>query len=175
MSHQVYWTLYQYAFAADFNTTVPPPAELDWMSSSTRTRSTGSTGRCGSGAEHGRSRASGSSSTGCRCCARSARSRWPSPSPATRQSPGAHQRFHGERFITCSDGCKWVFEREPEKYVQAWLPVHQIYQGNCGGTTIPEVLDWYGFAEGDAGEYLTSPDKVNWDKWHAAAAMPGGA
>ena len=22
-------------------------------------------------------------------------------------------------------------------YVQAWLPMHQIYQGNCGGTTFP--------------------------------------
>ena len=37
----------------------------------------------------------------------------------------------------CSDGCKWIFEREPEKYVQAWLPVHQIYQGNC----FPEGAD----------------------------------
>ena len=45
--------------------------------------------------------------------------------------------FRGERFNTCSDGCKWIFEREPEKYVQAWLPVHQIYQGNCGGPTDP--------------------------------------
>ena len=29
------------------------------------------------------------------------------------------------------DGCKDIFDYEPEKYVQAWLPVHQIYQGNC--------------------------------------------
>ena len=48
--------------------------------------------------------------------------------------------FRGEIFHTCSDGCKWVFEREPEKYIQAWLPVHQIYQGDCGGPSVPEVL-----------------------------------
>ena len=41
--------------------------------------------------------------------------------------------YKGEKFQTCSNGCQWIFEREPEKYVQAWLPVHQIYQGNCGG------------------------------------------
>ena len=41
--------------------------------------------------------------------------------------------YQGEKFQTCSNGCQWIFEREPEKYVQAWLPVHQIYQGNCGG------------------------------------------
>src|SRR5882762_11710898 len=33
--------------------------------------------------------------------------------------------FRGETFHTCSDGCKWIFDREPEKYVQAWLPVHR--------------------------------------------------
>ena len=32
MSHQVYWILYQFSHAANFNTTVPPREELDWMS-----------------------------------------------------------------------------------------------------------------------------------------------
>ncbi len=41
--------------------------------------------------------------------------------------------YKGERYHTCSDGCHDIFEREPEKYVQAWLPVNQILQGNCGG------------------------------------------
>ena len=59
--------------------------------------------------------------------------------------------------------------------MQAWLPVHQIYQGNCGGTTIPEVLAWYGFQDGDGGEYLSSRDKANWDKWHAPSVVAGGA
>ena len=83
-----------------------------------------------------------------------------------------HSEFNGERFNTCSDGCKWIFEREPEKYVQAWLPVHQIYQGNCGGATVPEVLEWSGLRDGDSGEYLTSADKALWDKWHAEASSP---
>ena len=59
--------------------------------------------------------------------------------------------------------------------MQAWLPVHQIYQGNCGGATIPDVLAWYGIQPGsDNGEYLTSPDKASWDEWKASA-QSGGA
>ena len=60
--------------------------------------------------------------------------------------------YNGEKFQTCSNGCQWIFEREPEKYVQAWLPVHQIYQGTCG-PTLPDVLQWYGLQDGDNGEY----------------------
>jgi len=84
------------------------------------------------------------------------------------------QRFsmhQGERYNTCSDGCQWIFEREPEKYRQAWLPVHQIYQGNCGGPTIPDVLKWYGIQSGDGGEYLDSEDAKNWERWHQPAGV----
>lgn len=84
-----------------------------------------------------------------------------------------HSIYRGERFDFCSDGCKWIFDREPEKYVQAWLPVHQIHQGNCGGPTVPEVLEWYGITDGDNGEYLGSRDHDNWLRWHATAGAKG--
>ena len=34
MSHQVYWLLYTFSHAAAFNTTIPTPDELDWLSAS---------------------------------------------------------------------------------------------------------------------------------------------
>ena len=37
----------------------------------------------------------------------------------------------------CSDHCKEIFEHEPEKYIQAWLPVHQISRA----TAFPEGVD----------------------------------
>ncbi|WP_416139403.1 dioxygenase [Halomonas sp. HK25] len=50
----------------------------------------------------------------------------------------------GERYHFCSDGCRDIFHHEPEKYVQAWLPVHQILQGNCGGADMEKVIgDYY--------------------------------
>ncbi len=72
----------------------------------------------------------------------------------------------GDKYHFCSDGCKDIFCNEPEKYVQAWLPVHQIYQGNCGGASVPEVLEWYHLKHGqDNMEYLDSQDRANWMKW----------
>ena len=71
----------------------------------------------------------------------------------------------GDKYHFCSDGCKDIFEFEPEKYVQAWLPVHQIYQGNCGGETLPEVLEWYKFKPEDSGDYIGSQDYLRWQEW----------
>ncbi|RXK13400.1 phenol 2-monooxygenase [Halarcobacter mediterraneus] len=73
--------------------------------------------------------------------------------------------FNGEKFHFCSKGCKHVFEKQPEKYTQAWLPPHQIFQGNCGGATIPEVLKWYKIENGvDNLDYVGSPDEAMWNK-----------
>lgn len=73
--------------------------------------------------------------------------------------------FNDEKFHTCSKGCKHIFEDQPEKYIQAWLPPHQIFQGNCGGATIPEVLKWYTIEQGiENMDYLGSPDEAMWNK-----------
>lgn len=80
--------------------------------------------------------------------------------------------FKGEKFHTCSDGCKDIFDHEPEKYVNAWLPVHQIFQGNCGGAAVPDVLAWYHFHPEDGGDYAGSADEARWKvmKGEATAA-----
>ena len=83
--------------------------------------------------------------------------------------------YDGERYHTCSDGCKNIFDHEPEKYVQAWMPVHQIYQGNCGGATIPEVLNWYHLENGhDNLDYNGSHDQATWEAWMASRRKVAG-
>jgi phenol/toluene 2-monooxygenase (NADH) P3/A3 len=70
------------------------------------------------------------------------------------------------KYHFCSDGCKDIFENEPEKYVQSWLPVHQIFQGNCGGEGLDNVLKYYNLVPGqDNGEYMGSQDQMNWEQW----------
>ncbi|HZQ28543.1 MAG TPA: YHS domain-containing protein [Acidimicrobiales bacterium] len=168
LSHQVYWTLYSFSFAAGFTTTIPEKENLDWLSAqypdtferyfrgnwekAQRIRDAG-----------GRFFFQGLPQL-CQTC----------QIPMLFTEPGDPTRiafrrseYKGESFDFCSDGCKWIFDREPEKYVQAWLPVHQIFQGNCGGPSVPEVLAWYGLQEGDAGEYEGSLDQVSWADWHA--------
>ena len=170
ISHQVYWVLYQFSFAASFTTTVPEPYEMDWLSSQypetfdrfyrplwEKARRIQESG--------GRFFFQGLPQL-CQVC----------QIPMVFTEPGdpgticqRHSIYNGERFDFCSDGCKWIFDREPEKYVQAWLPVHQILQGNCGGPTVPDVLAWYGIQDGDNGEYLGSVEHTNWLNWHTTA------
>ncbi|MDX2471450.1 MAG: aromatic/alkene/methane monooxygenase hydroxylase/oxygenase subunit alpha [SAR324 cluster bacterium] len=74
--------------------------------------------------------------------------------------------YEGEKFHFCSDGCKDIFDDEPEKYKQAWLPVHQIFQGNCGGAEIEDVLKWYKYNLGaDNMAYEGSPEETRWNQW----------
>ena len=76
--------------------------------------------------------------------------------------------YNGERYHFCSDGCPHIFENEPEKYVQAWLPVHQVLQGNCGGASIDDVRKYWGVEDGeDNYDYVGSPDETMWKGWQA--------
>jgi phenol hydroxylase P3 protein len=173
LSHQVYWTLYQFSFAAAFNTSIPDDDHLQWLSEQypdtfeayykplwDKARRMVD----GGGRHFGRTLPQL-----CQVC----------QIPMLFTEPGdptticeRHSEFRGERFDFCSDGCKWIFDREPEKYVQAWLPVHQIYQGLCGGPTVPDVLAWYGLQPGDNGEYRGSIEEQDWHDWHSDRPSP---
>ena len=49
-------------------------------------------------------------------------------------------------------------------------PVHQIFQGNCGGPTLPEVLDWYKIKFGeDNCDFVGSQDEAAFNSWHKQA------
>jgi phenol hydroxylase P3 protein len=79
-----------------------------------------------------------------------------------------HLDYKGERYRFCSDGCKDIFAFEPEKYIQTWLPVHEILKGNCGGADLKDVLKYYNYNDGaDNGEYRGSPEDQLWQKWQA--------
>ena len=65
--------------------------------------------------------------------------------------------------------------------MHAWLPVHQIYQGNCFlpgvDPTAPdfnpmyEALRYMGIKPGvDNGDFKGSADATNWEKWTSRPA-----
>lgn len=95
--------------------------------------------------------------------------------------------YQGEIFHFCSDGCKDIFTDEPEKYVHAWLPVHQIYQGNCFGegvdptapgfNPVAAALQYMGIKPGiDGGLMSQHIDARRWEEWtHRPANMHEGA
>lgn len=80
--------------------------------------------------------------------------------------------FRGDKYHTCSDGCHDIFEHEPGKYVQSWLPVHQVFQGNCGGASLDDVVKWYHINPGaDNLDYVGSPDEKRWKEWNGVKKL----
>ncbi|NMM02808.1 YHS domain-containing protein [Paraburkholderia sp. RP-4-7] len=94
--------------------------------------------------------------------------------------------YLGNKYHFCSDGCKDIFNNEPEKYVQAWMPVQQIYQGNCfekdadpsaaDFNPLLEVLRYYHINVGEDGhEFEDSSDRKNWMRWTGKPGVSGSA
>jgi len=71
--------------------------------------------------------------------------------------------YNGETYWTCSDGCKHIFDQEPHKYVQAWLPVHSYLNGECG--PLDKLAEYWGTDPEDTGLYPTSADARNFAAW----------
>jgi phenol hydroxylase P3 protein len=89
--------------------------------------------------------------------------------------------YLGNKFHFCSDHCKEIFDDEPQKYAQAWLPVHQIHQGNCfkrgvdptqeGFDPIAAVLDYYEVDPlRDAMDFEGSEDQKHFAAWRGEAS-----
>ena len=87
-----------------------------------------------------------------------------------------HTEHNGELYHFCSDPCCQIFENEPDKYVEAWLPAHQILQGNCfhpnhapgtdGFDPIQSVMAYWNLQHGrDNGDLDGSEDQTNFHKW----------
>jgi phenol hydroxylase P3 protein len=172
ISHQNWAVFYQYTHAAAFHTWMPDKEHLDWLSEKyPNTFDKYYRPRWEMWAEmekQGKRFYNMSLPQLCQVC----------QIPMAYTEPGDASKIafrcsevDGEMYHFCSDGCKDIFDDEPEKYVQAWLPVHQIFQGNCGGATVPDVLAWYRMNIGaDNMDYVGSPDEKLWNDWHAGKA-----
>jgi len=76
--------------------------------------------------------------------------------------------YKGEKYHFCSDGCQHIFDNEPEKYVQAWLPMPALFQELDGD--VGAWMDWVSLRDGvDNGDYVGSRDQRNFDQWRGMA------
>ena len=181
LSHQAWSTFYNYAAAANFHTWMPDEDEMAWLTAKYPA----------SFDKHYRPRyefwreqaAKGNRFYNktlpmlCQTC----------QIPMLFTEPGDATKicyrevdYKGDKYHFCSDHCKEIFEHEPEKYVQAWLPVHQIYQGNCfpegtdptveGFDPLAAVLKYYNLEHGrDNLDFDISEDKKNFAEWRGQA------
>ncbi len=172
LSHETWNVFYNYGHAAAFNSWMPSEEEMEWLSAKYpetfdkyyRPRFT----HFRNLEEQGKPFSNPTLPMLCQTC--QIPMFYTEPDDPTTICARASE-YKGDHYHFCSDGCKDIFDNEPEKYVQSWLPVHQIYQGNCGGATVPEVLEWYHLVDGaDNAKYPFSPDYDNWKKWKGQAA-----
>ncbi|MBT7959424.1 MAG: YHS domain-containing protein, partial [Akkermansiaceae bacterium] len=127
LSHQAWWIFYQYTHAAAFHTWTPSAEEMDWLSEKyPDTFDKYYRPRWELAAEM-EAKGERFYTTGlpqlCQTC------QIPMAFTETSDPTQVSYResiYNDERFHFCSDPCKSIFDNEPEKYVHAWLPVHQI-------------------------------------------------
>ena len=181
LSHQVWATFYNYGGATDFHTWMPTEDEMQWLSQKYpdtfdkyyrprfefwREQQ-----------EKGNRFYNKTLPMLCQTC----------QIPMLFTEPGdptkicyRERSYKGNKYHFCSDHCQHIFDHEPEKYVQAWLPVHQIYQGNCfpegadptapGFDPLAAVLEYYRLNVGhDNGEFEGSEDHRNFEAWRGMA------
>ena len=181
LSHQVWATFYNYGGATDFHTWMPTEDEMQWLSQKYpdtfdkyyrprfefwREQQ-----------EKGNRFYNKTLPMLCQTC----------QIPMLFTEPGdptkicyRERTYKGNKYHFCSDHCQHIFDNEPEKYVQAWLPVHQIYQGNCfpegadptapGFDPLAAVLEYYRLNVGhDNGEFEGSEDHRNFEAWRGMA------
>jgi phenol hydroxylase P3 protein len=182
VSHQAWATFYQYGAAADFHTWMPSSSEMDWLSEKyPNTFDKYYRPRFEYFAEQHKAGNRFYNLTLpmlCQTC--QIPMLFTEPADPTKICY-RESDYKGEKYHFCSDGCKEIFDHEPEKYIQAWLPVHQIHQGNCfdpgvdpaapGFNPLAAVLDHYHINQGrDNMEFEGSEDQRNFAAWRTMAA-----
>jgi phenol/toluene 2-monooxygenase (NADH) P3/A3 len=175
-SHQTYFALYQWSHLTAFHTSAPPREHLDWLSS----QYPGSFDQVHRPvwekairlAAGGNRYYNPALAPQCQVCM--IPPIFTEPGDPTKLSVLVSE-YKGNKYVTCSEGCKWIFDREPEKYIQARTPTDRVLQGLAGGPTIPEVIDWFGMTEGvENREYLGSGDAKSWDEWQQTLTLVRG-
>jgi phenol hydroxylase P3 protein len=177
ISHQAWATFYNYAGAAAFHTWIPEADEMEWLAQkypSTFSR------YYRPRLEHWRKRqAEGHRFYNktlpmlCQVC--QIPMIFTEPGDPT-QTSYRELDYAGSKYHFCSEHCRSIFMFEPEKYVQSWLPVHQIYQGHCfapganpaqpGFDPLQSVLRYYQLENGtDNLDFEGSADQRNFAAW----------
>ena len=177
ISHQAWNTFYNYGAAAAFHTWVPGADEMQWLSQkypdSFDRYYKPRLDHYAERAAQGRRFYNATLPMLCTTC----------QIPMVFTEPGdprwiayRETQHDGDLYHFCSDHCREIFEFEPQKYVQSWLPVHQIYQGHCfkpdadptapGFEPLAEVLRYYAFDVGrDNMDFDGSEDQRHFQEW----------
>jgi phenol/toluene 2-monooxygenase (NADH) P3/A3 len=83
-----------------------------------------------------------------------------------------HSTFGAREYHFCSPGCKDIFDSEPERYAQHWMPVDAILAGEAGSADPKDLFRWWGFDPSEGGEYYGSRDHQRWLEYRRQLGIP---
>ena len=73
-----------------------------------------------------------------------------------------YSEHNGKTYMTCSPGCKHVFDKEPEKYAQMWWPAEAYLSGEFGEDPVAGMFKYTGLSPEETGEHYTSREHAHW-------------
>lgn len=76
-----------------------------------------------------------------------------------------YSEYNNKTYMTCSPGCKHIFEQEPHKYSKIWWPAEAYASGEFGENLPGDLFKYFGFAPEEANEYYSSRDYERWLKY----------
>jgi phenol hydroxylase P3 protein len=171
VSHQLWAAVYQWNFGTMFHTWIPNPDELDWLSAKyPNTFDKYYRPRWEMWAQmekEGKRHLNTGLAQLCQVCQFPMIFTEPDDPSKLCHRELDHQ---GEKYHFCSDHCQHIFEDEPEKYIQSWLPMPQFFMGNTGGGGVAEWMDWVKMVPGqDNMDFEGSQDQKNFALWKGMA------
>ncbi|THF60373.1 YHS domain-containing protein [Pseudothauera rhizosphaerae] len=172
VSHQLWAALYQWNFGTMFHTWIPSPEELDWLSAKypdTFDKYYRPRWEMWAQMEKEGKRYVNAGGLGANCQVCQFPMIFTEPGDPTKL---CHRQtvYKKEKYHFCSDHCQHIFENEPEKYIQSWLPVNQMLQGNMGGGGLEEFFKWVHLRPGiDNMGFEGSEDQRNFAQWRGMA------
>ncbi|MFZ2870775.1 YHS domain-containing protein [Zavarzinia sp.] len=170
MSHQFMLGFYQWRFGTAFHSWIPSDQDMDWLSQKYPTTFDKYYRPRWDYIKRAEAEGKPFKNFGlaklCQCCQLPCVFTEPDDASVLCHRQTTHK---GEIYHFCSDGCQEIFEDEPEKYVQAWLPMPQLFQDPVNGD-LAAWMDWAHLTDGlDNGEYQGSSDQLNFDRWRGLA------
>lgn len=166
VSHQIMLGIYQYRFGTAFHAAPPTEEEMDWLSQKypntfdkyyrPRWEHIKKTE-----AETGEPFLNFGLPKLCQTC--QLPTWFTDPGDPTKHAQ--HEcEFEGETYHFCSEGCQHIFEHEPQKFSQGWLPIPALIRDF--GENIPGWMEWVHLNPNvDNMSYAGSQDEANFNAW----------
>jgi len=170
MSHQFMLGLYQWSFGTSFHSWIPSDEDMAWLSAKYPTTFDKyyrpRWNHLRKLAEAGTPFMNTGLAKLCQTC--QLPSVFTEPDDPT-MSCHREGRYLGEIYHFCSDHCQTIFNDEPEKYIQSWLPMPSLFQDPLNGD-VGAWMQWVSLLNGkDNGDFVGSEDEANFQLWRGLA------